>query len=592
MKSNNKYISPLSFLSFHPPQDSAGYELIVPLEEEIAPEVAEGHLHEASKSRKKREAPGRNFCKPKRAARLFTRKQPGVSSGSLPQGKISADLDANLEFIKKAFYYPENKDITIREFDIGLERPVRAAAVFTEGMVDKSIQNLTVFQPLMLLARMPRDMTESGLVDFIRRRLLPGNEVKAEKNLSNVIEGILAGFTAIFIDGSPKALMVETRSWEHRMIEQPVSERVVRGPHEAFSETLRANTGLIRKSIRNKDLVTEMIKLGSVTGTDVAVMYLKNIAHPRLVAEVKRRLTSLRTDLVVDSGMLEQFIEDQPRAVAPHILSTERPDRVVAAITDGKVAILVAGSPNVLIVPTTFWELLHTSEDYNIRPEAGNFIRILRAIGMLGTIFLSSIYISAVAFHHELIPTDLLLTIAANRERIPFPSVVEVLIMEIAFELIREAGIRVPGVVGPTLTIVGAIILGQAAVDAGLVNPIVVIVVPLTGITSFVIPNYGLFNTIRVHRFVFIFLGSIFGFVGVAIGIFTYFLLFTNIKSFGIPFFSMSGPMVNRGKDVFLRGPVWEQEKRPDYVHPRDRYRQPEISRKWTGEKQGPPEGQ
>ncbi len=408
-----------------------------------------------------------------------------------------------------------------------------------------------------------------------------------KSSLRDILDGVNYGDTAFFLEGCSKALLVETKGWERRGVERPQIEQTISGPQEAFTETLRTNTALLRKLLKSEQLSTEILTVGSRIKTYVAVMYLRDLANPDLVAEVRRRIEGIKVDFVADSGVLEQFIEDHPYNLNPTILSTERPDRVASKIVEGKVAILVDGSPLTLVVPTTMYEQLHTGEETYRSWQAGTYIRYLRAMAFLVSFLLPGMYLSLVLFHHEMFPTELLLAIAGNREKVPFPSIIEVLLMEFSLELIREAGLRIPGVMGSTIGIVGALILGQAAVQANIVSPILVILVAITGLASFAIPYYSLAFSTRIYRFFYIALGVTLGFFGIAIGLFVHGILAANLKSFGAPYLAPTGPRTEAGADVITRLPVFFHEKRPDYVNPQDATRQPRVSRQWIKKDKG-----
>lgn len=495
---------------------------------------------------------------------------------------VDPQLKINKEFIREIYTLPLNKDIIVRDFIIGLEPPVKAFAVFMEGLTDRTTINRDVLKPLMVLSKLEDKVNVLELAEFIKERILYGNQVDILEKYNQIVDNINYGSTAVFIDGSPQCIMVETKGWDKRSIGKPENEQVIRGPHEAFNETLRSNTGLIRKAIRNNNLITEFVKAGSRNKTDVALMYLKDVANPGIIREVKRRLESIKTDYLGETGILEQFIEDHPLMASPQIMSTERPDRVASFIIEGKVAIIMDNNPNVLIVPTTFFTLIHSAEDYYLRMPYGNLVRFLRLISIFIAIMTPGIYIAISNFHQEMIPTELILSIAASREAVPFPAIIEIFIMELAFELIREAGVRVPGVIGNTLGIVGALILGQAAVQAGIVSPILIIVVAVTGLASFAIPNYSMSFAFRGIRFIYTILAAVFGFFGISAGLFLLLTSMASMKSFGVPLLSPIGPRTKAGPDIIMRGPVFSMEERPDYLETLDRDKQPIVSRGWV----------
>jgi len=386
----------------------------------------------------------------------------------------------------------------------------------------------------------------------------------------------------LFLEGVNQAVLIETKGYEHRSVGKPEIEQSVRGSQVAFSEALRVNTGLIRTMMPSNDLVTEIFEIGDRIPTKCAIMYLKSVANPKLIGEIKRRILNIKTDYISDMGVLEQFIEDHPSIALPQMLSTERPDRTVAALSEGRVAILLNGTPFAHVVPVSFFTFFHSAEDFSLKLPIGSVTRLLRLIGTLLAVILPAVYLSIVYFHPEALPTEMILAIAGARERVPFPSVGELLLMEFAFELIREAGLRIPGLLGSTIGIVGAIILGQAAVSANLVSPVTVVVIALTGLASFTIPDYRLAAAGRLLRFVFVALAYMLGLVGVALGLLLVTAVLTNMKSFGVPYMVPIAPKTMAGLDVIIRGPVFRQEMRPDGLNTQDNRRQPHISRQWT----------
>lgn len=525
----------------------------------------------------KQQGSRRHFRKPVRPS------DRAKEEGERNDDALSTFLKENRRAVTEFYGLPENKDIIVRDFTVGTNQAIGGFAVFIDGMVDKAVQDL-LFQALMRFAHEPAPIHRGKLAEMVKESLLPGNQVSVYSRFSDILNAVNYGDTAIFLEGCSEAVLVETKGWEHRGVERPIVEQTVRGPQEAFNETIRANTALLRKLIKNEKLTTEFSIVGTRSRTNVAIMYLRDLANPDLVAEVKRRIESIKIDYIGDSGMLEEFIEDHPYNLNPTILATERPDRAASKIVEGKIAILVDGSPFILVVPSTMYEMLHTGEEMYSRWQYGTYIRYLRVVAFLLSFLLPGLYLSVVLFHHEMIPTELLLAIAGNREKVPFPSLVEVLLMELSFELIREAGLRIPGVMGSTIGIVGALILGQAAVQANIVSPILVILVAVTGLASFAIPYYSLAFTLRIYRFIYIALGATMGFYGISMGLFAQILLTANLKSFGAPYLAPGGPRTMAGADVVTRLPIFFHEKRPDYVNPQDVTREPNVSRGWIKE--------
>ncbi|TYQ18287.1 UNVERIFIED_CONTAM: spore germination protein KA [Acetivibrio alkalicellulosi] len=497
---------------------------------------------------------------------------------------ISKDINENLEHIKKVYNIPDNGDLVIREFEIvAKDKSLNAFIILFDGMSDSTIINSSILQPLMLLSNVEVKGKENDLALYIRNHLIPHNQVKMVEKISDIIDEVNFGGSGLFIDGIDKAYACDTKGWLQRSVDRPNTEIVIRGPQEAFTEGMRVNTSLIRKTLKDKNLIVENFKIGKRSQTPCSLLYLKDIANESLVDEARRRLENINVDFIFDSGELEQFLEDSTFLPAPQILATERPDRTSNLITQGKLAVLMHGSPFALIMPITNSDLLHSPEDAYVRFPFSNLFRVVRIIAVLLSLLLPGFYIAITNYHHEMIPTDLLIAIEAAREAVPFPSVMEILMMEFAFELIREAGVRIPGPIGPTLGIIGALILGQAAVAANIVSPILIIVVAVTGIGSFAVPNFALAFSFRILRFVYIILAALAGFLGITLGIFVHGIMLVSAKSFGVPFMAPFGPRTSDGiADQFLRSPIWNQEKRPDYLNVKNQKKQPEISRKWT----------
>ncbi|WDM02943.1 spore germination protein [Alicyclobacillus cycloheptanicus] len=492
--------------------------------------------------------------------------------------------------IEEIFHLPKNKDVIVRDFTIGTPRGWPAFAVFVDGMSQTLLINTHILEPLMLLSEgvshsRGGDDAGPGSVDrlkTVQMTLLPGNQLSVESSWEKVVPAILSGSTAVFVDGCDAALIVETKGWEHRSVSPPLTEAVVRGPHDAFTENFRANTALVRTRLRSEHLVTEMMSVGRLGRTDVALMYIEGLTNERLVAEVKRRIEGIDVDYLPDSGLLEQFIEDNPWMSVPQVDSTERPDRVAHMLSEGHVAIFVGNSPFVLVAPVVFWTMVHSPEDAYLRVPFGTFLRMIRWISLFIAILLPGMYIAVTNYHPEMLPTGMLLAIAAAREQVPFPVLLEVLLMEFAIELIREAGIRIPSAIGPTIGIVGALIIGQAAVQAGIVSPLLVIIVAVTALASFTIPNYNLGFGVRILRFAFLFAAAFCGFYGIALLLCAVLTRLAVQKSFGVPLLAPVVPSMDTSPDVLVRGPAYTMNQRPTYLFTRKSWRQQPVTRPWS----------
>ncbi len=506
------------------------------------------------------------------------------NADNLAERPVSTSLEENRKIVETLYNLPANKDVIMRHIALGTEPPLRATLVYMEGMTDGKFISLGVLQPLMLLAGGRQEPLGEDMLARISEALLPGSHVNKVGTFTDIQSAINSGDTVIFFDGAGEALVVETKGWEHRGVDRPLIEQSIRGSQVAFSENLRVNTGLVRSMLRATDLVTELIPVGTRSRVSCAIMYLASVANPELVAEIKRRIGKIDTDYLSDSGHLEQFIEDRFILPLPQALSTERPDRVASHLAEGRVAIIIEGSPFAAVAPANFFTFFHSGEDFSLKPSAANFLRFLRLFGTLISTVLPGLYIALTYFHQEAVPTELALAIASTREEVPFPAWFEIFMMEVSFELIREAGVRIPGILGSTIGIVGAIILGQAAVAARIVSPIVVILVAITGLASSIIPEFRMAFFARLSRFGLLLVSVTMGLVGLASGLLVMTVALCSMKSFGLPYMVPIAPRTVSGLDVVTRGEVWRRERRPDALNTGDSSRQAEVSRQWEQE--------
>jgi spore germination protein KA len=495
---------------------------------------------------------------------------------------ISNDIDLNIKYIEKCFNYPQNNDIIVRRLRVAGKH--RAFIFYVDGMIDRVTINNSIVKPLMDSSKFT-DASGEELTDYIIESVIETNQIKKVMTQAEAISEVLSGNTGVYVNGYRHYIVCETKGYEKRSVEKPQVEGVVKGAQEAFNENLRTNITLVRRILKNKDLSAEFIDVGKRNNGKCAVLYMDGLTNPAIVEEVKRRITGISTDFIIGDGIMEQFIEDSPWSIIPSILSTERPDRAASHILEGKVAILTDGTPFALIAPVTVADLLHTPEDTTLRWQYGTLLRLIRIFALFIATLLPGLYVALTTFHREMIPTDLLIAIAKARENVPFPTIIEVLLMEISFELIREAGIRIPGIIGNTIGIIGALILGQAAVQANLVSPVLIIIIAFTGLGNFAIPDFSLAFGARIMRILYILLAATLGFYGVSLGILTFLAILVSMKSFGVPVVSTIAPKTGGSKDFILRWPLWMQEKRPDYLNTLDKRRQPKISRLWTKEK-------
>ncbi|WP_174806370.1 spore germination protein [Paenibacillus humicus] len=488
--------------------------------------------------------------------------------------QASARLDEMLRMLKEVF--GDTDDIAIRQFRIF--GSFNAAAVFLEPMVDQDRINRDILQPLMTALKdgQAEQLHASRIADYALHDCLHAADASAEISIVPMLLAVTSGETLICIDGSHKALIVNTRDIKKRAIEQPQTEQVIRGPREGFIESLDTNIALVRSRLSTTDLKVKMAPIGRRGNTNVAVCYLSSIADPAIVERVLGRLAKIDTDAILDAGYIEQFIEDQPFSPFPQIQNTERPDKTAAALLEGRIAILSNGSPFALIVPCFFSQFYQTLDDYTERFLIGSLIRIIRLVALVTSLIFPALYVSLISFNPELIPTDFAVAVAGGRAGVPFPTVIEVLMIEISMEILREATIRLPQVIGGALSIVGVLIIGQAAVSAGFSSPITVVIVAFTTIGSFATPAYNAAIALRMLRFPLIILAGSFGLFGVLIGLLFIANHLLAMESFGVPYMAPFVPGNWQGfKDLLLRGPIWWMRKRPSHLHTLDANRLP-----------------
>lgn len=392
---------------------------------------------------------------------------------------------------------------------------------------------------------------------------------------------LMLGNCALFVDTLNFAFDIEVKGFKQRSVDKPENEVVVKGPHEAFVENIRTNTSLIRRIVNNENLIIENLEVGKITKTKCAVCYMKNITNSDLVNEVKYRLNNLEVDSLLSAGELEQLIVDSNALGIPQMLATERPDKATKYLLKGRVVVIVNGTPYGIIMPAILIDFLTSPEDTNLKVNFANFLRGLRFLAAFITLLLPGLYVAITSFHQEILPTGLLYSILASRENVPFPIILEILLMEISFELIREAVLRVPSAIGSTIGIVGALVIGDAAVSAGIVSPVLIIVIAITGIASFAIPDYSFGFHLRYFRFIFILLGFMAGFLGIALGLFVYISLVCSLRSFGVSYTTPFAPATNSKGNGYLLPPIWKREYRPSFIASKREKDQEKYSMKW-----------
>ncbi|WP_003540394.1 spore germination protein [Desulfotomaculum nigrificans] len=488
---------------------------------------------------------------------------------------ISANLSNNLEQMKQLLGV--SPDIKFREFKLAGE--MHAFMVYVEELVNIAIIENNILKTLMFQAQATGDpgrrLINLNLLNKIKQSALTVGEVKEARTFSQAVEAVLSGDTAIFIEGEDTAIIAGTKQWKSRALEEPVVESVVRGPRIGFNENLMTNVMLLRRAIKSPDLQFEMRILGKYTKTNVCIVYIKSIVNPKVLAEVKKRLERVRTDDVGGASYIHEVIEDSPYSLFPTVAFTERPDTVSAKLIEGRVAILVDGTPFVMTVPTIFVEFFQSAEDYYTKYLTSSLVRWIRLLAFFITLFLPVLYVAVETFHQEMLPTSLLISMFAAKEGVPFPTFVEILIMGITFEILREAGVRMPRPVGQAVSIVGALVLGDAAVSAGLASTSAVIVTGMTAIAGFVVPIPEIIGGLMFLRLFLLVLAASFGLFGVMLGTIVILIELAAMNSFGVPYLAPFAPgNLSDLKDTLVRAPWWAMGSRPGFIGGRKMSRQ------------------
>lgn len=466
----------------------------------------------------------------------------------------------NLKMVKQLT--GNSGDILIHEFNVEQNKDLSAALIIVDGLTDARIVNDNIIEPLIKKTGDRESSHKNTTIRDIAKRKLSVAEIKEVNNLSEVAEGFLNGNAVLFIDGFPSALVINCKGWEKRNVGVPSSESVIRGPRESFTENMITNTSMIRRKIKNPDLTIEMSRIGAKTRTSVCLVYMKDLANESLIGTVRKRLEDIEVDSILESGYIEQYIEDAPFSIFSTIGHTEKPDVLAAKLLEGRIGIIVDGTPIVLTAPLLFIENFQAAEDYYSRPYYTSMVRIIRYIAFLISVFVPALYVAITTFDQELIPTNLLFTMTAARESIPFPAVGEALIMLTAFEILREAGIRLPQPIGQAMRIVGALVIGESAVSAGLIGAPMVIVVAITSVAIFATPQLN--DSASILRLIYLILAGTMGGYGITIGALGTVIHLSSLKSFGFPFLSPLAPFVAKDhKDAIVRFPLWLMLSRP-----------------------------
>lgn len=490
---------------------------------------------------------------------------------------IDKTLSNNEKILKQKI--GESFDTKYRHFIIPAYNHGDAFIVYISGLINDRVIDETILEPLMRFSQTQQEKRMRVGSDWRAAELMEQGvfttALTEAKQWGEICDAVMEGDTALFIDKCSTALILTTRKYEGRTVSEPSTETEIKGPRDGFVENIQTNAALIRRRIKDHRLRFDTMKIGERTKTVVSLAYIESLADEDLLKEVKSRLERIKVDNLTASEYLEELIEDAPFSLFPKMGNTERPDKACSALLEGRVLILVDTTPFVLIVPFAMWGFLQSAGDYYERYYFASFIRWIRVIAVFLSISASPIYVLLTSFHQEMLPTALALKIAAGRSNVPFPAVVEAFTMEIVLEIMKEAGLRLPKPIGQAVSIVGTLVIGQAAVSAGLVSPLLVVVIAIAAVSSFAIPSYSLSNTFRLIRFPVLFTTAFLGLLGYLTSIIVILLHLMSLRSFGSPYLAPVIPFNKSGnKDVFIRVPWWKMLTRPAFVRPQDSQRQ------------------
>jgi spore germination protein KA len=488
---------------------------------------------------------------------------------------LTKNLQNNISLFENIFSGDEM--LVTRRFQSRYLPEAKCCVIYFDDMVNSETINENVIQPV-LSCNLEYKIDHCNLLEELLNKVLIVNDITMEDNLDSITNSVLYGDTIFLLEGYEKALIIDSKGWQTRAITEPETSRAVRGPREGFTESIRVNISLVRRKINNPDLKFKFREIGEKTRTKVCISYIEGLAVNDILKELERRLDEIKIDAILDSGYIQELIRDAPFSPFETVGYNERPDGVAAKLLEGRIAVLVDGSPIVLTVPYILAEAAQASEDYYNNYVFASFNRLMRTTGAILAIAVPSLYLAVVTYHQEMLPTPLLLSISVGREGVPFPTFLSLIIMLYIFDILREAGTRMPAPIGQAINIVGTLILGQAAVEAKLVSPHVIIITAFSGIVSLL--NMTLLSTIIVLRFYLLLSTSILGVYGFLFGSIIILLHVMNIRSFGVPFMmNMSTVMEHNFQDAWIRAPWWEMTLRPKIIGIRNIVRQSKQKR-------------
>lgn len=487
---------------------------------------------------------------------------------NLTEVKIDKDLNKNEQELKKIF--KDANDIIFRKIDAGENKKIKMLLIYVDGMTTKEAISEYAVEKLMLNLDVQKlENNSQELQKAVANTNIAITEIQALQTIQECVDKVLSGETVLLIDGSSKGIMLASRGWPMRGVQEPSAETLIRGARDGFNETMKVNITLIRRRIRDPKLKVKYMQVGNRSKTDIAIIYIEDIVNETVLETVEKRIKNINIDAVLESSYIEEMIEDDSYSPFPQLENTERPDAAASALLEGRVVITVDNTPSVLIAPAIFVSFMQSSEDYYERWMPSCVTRVIRYLALPIVMLLPALYVAVTQYHPNLLPTQLALYVAASRANVPFPPYFEALLMELVMELVREASLRITSPVGSTIGLVGGLVIGQSSVEAGLITPLAVIIVALTAISSFAIPSYNFSTSLRMIRFGFIVLASMFGLFGISIGLCLLIIHLCTLKSCGVPYMTPLSSFIDNRRDLrdtIVRPRIKNMVRKPKYL--------------------------
>lgn len=485
------------------------------------------------------------------------------------------NLESNIGLFARIFKGDET--LKIRKFQNKYLPEAIFCVIYLDGMVNTEILNDNIIQPIMQ-NNLLEGISSNQLLDELQNKIILSNNVTKEQDVTKMVSSLISGDTVFLLNGYDVALIIDSIGWQSRSISEPESARVVRGPREGFTESIMTNLTLLRRIINNPDLKLKFKEIGTRTHTKTCICYIEDLASKEILIELEKRLNAIELDGILDSGYIQELIDDAPFSPFETVGYSERPDVIASKLLEGRIALIVNGSPFVLTVPFVLIEGWHANEDYYSNYIFATFNRLLRTVGVFFAMGLPAVFLAITCFHQEMLPTPLLLSISASRKGVPFPTVISLIAMLLVFDVIREAGVRMPAPIGQAVNIVGTLVLGQAAVEAKLVSAPVVIVTAFSGIMTLLSPTT--IGIVVLVRFFLLILASLLGIYGYIFGMILVVLHILNIRSFGVPYLlGITSVKNHNGQDIWIRSPWWSMTLRPKIIGARNLVRQSRKNR-------------